>query len=114
MVAADAARATDRRSKSSSHRAVTVAMVAGGLCREPRRHHTPGMTPEERRTFILEHTTAEPAPIIPEINLRTGGLSMELWVSAALADARPAVPPPLWAWAGQAAARGASFRTRGW
>ena len=108
MVAAEAARATDRRSKSSSHRAVTVAMVAGALRREPGRRHTPGMTPEERRTFIVEHTTAEAAPIVPEIILRTGGLSMELWEAAALADARPAVPPPYWAWAwagGQALAR---------
>ena len=66
------------------------------------------MTPAERRAFILEHTTAAAAPIVPEITLRTGGLSMPLWEAAALADARPAVPPPYWAWAwagGQALAR---------
>jgi predicted nicotinamide N-methyase len=66
------------------------------------------MTPDERRRFIVEHTTAAAAPIVPEITLRTGGLSMPLWEAAALADARPAVPPPYWAWAwagGQALAR---------
>ena len=66
------------------------------------------MTPAQRRAFILEHTRAEAAPIVPEITLRTGGLSMPLWESAALADALPAVPPPYWAWAwagGQALAR---------
>lgn len=66
------------------------------------------MTPEERRDFILKHTTPAPAPIVPEIMLRAGGLSMPLWEAAALADARPAVPPPYWAWAwagGQALAR---------
>jgi predicted nicotinamide N-methyase len=66
------------------------------------------VTPAQRRAFILEHTTAAAAPIVPEITLRTGGLSMPLWESAALADARPAVPPPYWAWAwagGQALAR---------
>jgi predicted nicotinamide N-methyase len=66
------------------------------------------MTPEERRTFIVEHTTVATAPIVPEIALRTGGLSMPLWEAAALADQRPAVPPPYWAWAwagGQALAR---------
>ena len=66
------------------------------------------MTPAQRRTFILEHTTAAAAPIVPEISLRTGGLSMPLWEAAALADPRPAVPPPYWAWAwagGQALAR---------
>lgn len=66
------------------------------------------MTPDERRTFIVEHTTAASAPIVPEITLRTGGLSVPLWKAAALADARPAVPPPYWAWAwagGQALAR---------
>jgi predicted nicotinamide N-methyase len=66
------------------------------------------VTPAQRRAFILEHTTAAAAPIVPEITLRTGGLSMPLWEAAALADARPAVPPPYWAWAwagGQALAR---------
>lgn len=66
------------------------------------------MTPAQRRAFILEHTTAAAAPIVPEITLRTGGLSMPLWEAAALTDARPAVPPPYWAWAwagGQALAR---------
>jgi predicted nicotinamide N-methyase len=66
------------------------------------------VTPAQRRTFILEQTTAAAAPIVPEITLRTGGLSMQLWEAAALADARPAVPPPYWAWAwagGQALAR---------
>lgn len=57
------------------------------------------MTPAQRRAFILEHTTAAAAPIVPEITLRTGGLAMPLWEAAALADARPAVPPPYWAWA---------------
>ena len=66
------------------------------------------MTPDERRAFILAHTTEAPAPIVPEIALRTGGLSMPLWEAAALTDRRPAVPPPYWAWAwagGQALAR---------
>jgi predicted nicotinamide N-methyase len=66
------------------------------------------MTPDERRAFILEHTTAAPTPLVPEIVLRSGGLSMPLWEAAALADPRPAVPPPYWAWAwagGQALAR---------
>lgn len=66
------------------------------------------MTPEERRAFILAHTRAEAAPVVPEIVLRTGGLAMPLWEAAALADRRPAVPPPYWAWAwagGQALAR---------
>jgi predicted nicotinamide N-methyase len=66
------------------------------------------VTPEERRTFIVEHTAVAAAPIVPEIALRTGGLSMPLWEAAALADERPAVPPPYWAWAwagGQALAR---------
>jgi predicted nicotinamide N-methyase len=56
----------------------------------------------------LEHTSATAAPIVPEITLRTGGLSMPLWEAAALTDSRPAVPPPYWAWAwagGQALAR---------
>ena len=34
-IAADAASATDRRSNSSSHRAITVAMVAATLFRGP-------------------------------------------------------------------------------
>lgn len=66
------------------------------------------MTPAERRAFIVANTTVAPAPIVPEIALRTGGLSMPLWEAAALADDRPAVPPPYWAWAwagGQALAR---------
>ena len=66
------------------------------------------MTPAQRRAFILAHTAAAAAPIVPEITLRTGGMSMPLWEAAALADARPAVPPPYWAWAwagGQALAR---------
>jgi predicted nicotinamide N-methyase len=66
------------------------------------------MTPDERRAFILEHTTEAAAPIVQEIMLRTGGLSMPLWEAAALTDRRPAVPPPYWAWAwagGQALAR---------
>ena len=69
---------------------------------------TAPMTPAERRAFILAHTTAAPAPLVPEIVLRTGGLSMPLWEAAALTDQRPAVPPPYWAWAwagGQALAR---------
>jgi predicted nicotinamide N-methyase len=66
------------------------------------------MTPEERRAFIVGHTTVAAPPIVPEITLRTGGLSMPLWEAAALNDRRPAVPPPYWAWAwagGQAVAR---------
>jgi predicted nicotinamide N-methyase len=66
------------------------------------------VTPAERRAFIIANTTVAPAPIVPEIALRTGGLSMPLWEAAALADDRPAVPPPYWAWAwagGQALAR---------
>ena len=66
------------------------------------------MTPAERQAFILANTIAAPAPLVPEITLRTGGLSMPLWEAAALTDARPAVPPPYWAWAwagGQALAR---------
>ena len=66
------------------------------------------MTPAERRAFIIANTTAATAPIVPEIVLRTGGLSMPLWEAAALTDDRPAVPPPYWAWAwagGQALAR---------
>ena len=66
------------------------------------------MTPAERRSFILDNTAAAPTPLVPEITLRTGDLSMPLWEAAALADTRPAVPPPYWAWAwagGQALAR---------
>jgi predicted nicotinamide N-methyase len=66
------------------------------------------VTPAERRAFIVERTTMAAAPIVPEIVLRTGGLSMPLWEAAALTDRRPAVPPPYWAWAwagGQALAR---------
>src|SRR5688500_6636600 len=107
-VAADAARATARRSNSSIHRAITVAMVAAVLRGAASGTHTWRMTPDERRAFILEHTTAAPTPLVPEIVLRSGGLSMPLWEAAALADPRPAVPPPYWAWAwagGQALAR---------
>jgi predicted nicotinamide N-methyase len=66
------------------------------------------VTPDERRSFILANTTAARASLVPEIILRTGDLSMPLWEAAALADPRPAVPPPYWAWAwagGQALAR---------
>ena len=66
------------------------------------------MTPEERRAFIVAHTTLEPAPFVPEIVLRLGGESMPLWEAAALADERLPVPPPFWAWpwaGGQALAR---------
>jgi predicted nicotinamide N-methyase len=66
------------------------------------------MTPEERRAFIVEHTVLAATAVVPEIVLHTGGLSMPLWEAAALADDRPAVPPPYWAWAwagGQALAR---------
>ena len=83
-------------------------MVAGSLQRPSARHHTALVTPEERRAFILANTTAAAPPHVPEITLRTGGLSMPLWEAAALADRRPAVPPPYWAWAwagGQALAR---------
>jgi predicted nicotinamide N-methyase len=66
------------------------------------------VTPEERREFILANTTAAAPAIVPEITLREGGLALPLWEAAALADLRPAVPPPYWAWAwagGQALAR---------
>ena len=66
------------------------------------------MTPAERQSFIVANTNASAAPLVPEITLRTGGLSMPLWEAAALSDTRPAVPPPYWAWAwagGQALAR---------
>ena len=66
------------------------------------------MTPDERRAFILAHTVEDRAVVVPEIVLRLGGLSMPLWEAAALADQRPAVPPPYWAWpwaGGQALAR---------
>lgn len=66
------------------------------------------MTPEERRAFIVEHTVLEPAPFVPEVRLRVGGLAMPLWEAAALADERLPVPPPYWAWpwaGGQALAR---------
>ncbi len=66
------------------------------------------MTPDERRSFILDHTVEGASPIVPEIRLRIGGDSMPLWEAAALADIRPAVPPPYWAWpwaGGQALAR---------
>jgi predicted nicotinamide N-methyase len=66
------------------------------------------VTPEERQTFIARNTTPGTAPIVPEITLLVGGLAMPLWEQAALADDRPAVPPPYWAWpwaGGQALAR---------
>jgi predicted nicotinamide N-methyase len=66
------------------------------------------VTPEERRDFIVRNTTPGTAAIAPEITLLVGGLAMPLWEQAALADARPAVPPPYWAWpwaGGQALAR---------
>ena len=66
------------------------------------------MTPEERQAFIVANTTSTATPVVPEVVLRSGGLSMPLWEAAALADDRPAVPPPYWAWAwagGQALAR---------
>ena len=56
------------------------------------------MTPAERRRFVIEHTTIGSAPLVPEIRLHIGGSSMPLWEAAALADLRPAVPPPYWAW----------------
>jgi predicted nicotinamide N-methyase len=56
------------------------------------------MTSAERRAFILDHTVPQRPPIVAEIELRTGGLSMPLWEAAALRDPRPAVPPPYWAW----------------
>jgi predicted nicotinamide N-methyase len=66
------------------------------------------VTPDERRAFILAHTEAVRPALVPEIELREGGLAMPLWEAAALADSRPAVPPPYWAWpwaGGQALAR---------
>ncbi len=72
------------------------------------RRQTARVTPEERRAFIVKHTVVAATPVVPEIVLHTGGLSMPLWEAAALADDRPAVPPPYWAWAwagGQALAR---------
>ena len=66
------------------------------------------MTPDERRDFIVGNTTPGTAPIVPEITLLVGGLAMPLWEQGALADDRPAVPPPYWAWpwaGGQALAR---------
>jgi predicted nicotinamide N-methyase len=66
------------------------------------------MTPEQRRAFIESHTTIVTAPFVPEVLLHTGGLAMELWEAAALADERLPVPPPYWAWpwaGGQALAR---------
>jgi predicted nicotinamide N-methyase len=66
------------------------------------------MSPEDRRRFVIEHTTVGSAPLVPEIRLHIGGSSMPLWEAAALADLRPAVPPPYWAWpwpGGQALAR---------
>jgi len=56
------------------------------------------VTPEERRAFVAAHTTLDVAPFVPQIRLRVGGLAMPLWERAALADSRPAVPPPYWAW----------------
>jgi len=66
------------------------------------------MTPERRRAFIEAHTTVAPTPFVPEVRLHMGGLAMELWQAAALADERLPVPPPYWAWpwaGGQALAR---------
>ena len=66
------------------------------------------MTPDQRRTFIADHTTIGPAPFVPEVRLHMGGLAMSLWEAAALADERLPVPPPYWAWpwaGGQALAR---------
>jgi predicted nicotinamide N-methyase len=66
------------------------------------------VTPDERRAFILAHTTVGAAPLVPEITLRLGADAMPLWEAAALADLRPAVPPPYWAYAwpgGQVLAR---------
>lgn len=66
------------------------------------------MTPEERRAFIRGHTELGRVTLVPELQLHLGGLSMPLWEAAALADMRPAVPPPYWAWpwaGGQALAR---------
>ena len=66
------------------------------------------MTPEERRGFIYGHTERGRVPLVPELELHLGGLSMPLWEAAALTDLRPAVPPPYWAWpwaGGQALAR---------
>jgi predicted nicotinamide N-methyase len=56
------------------------------------------VTPEERQSFIVQHARPGVAPFVPEITLLVGGLAMPLWEQAALADARPAVPPPYWAW----------------
>jgi predicted nicotinamide N-methyase len=56
------------------------------------------MTPEDRHVFIAQHTTIAAPAFVPEVELWTGGLAMPLWEQAALADARPAVPPPYWAW----------------
>lgn len=66
------------------------------------------MTPEDRRAFIVAHTTLEPAPFVPEVRLHIGGASMALWEAAYFADERLPVPPPFWAWpwaGGQALAR---------
>ncbi len=56
------------------------------------------MTPEERRAFVAAHTRSSAPSFVPEVRLLTGGLAMPLWEQAALTDARPAVPPPYWAW----------------
>ncbi|MEO5884954.1 MAG: 50S ribosomal protein L11 methyltransferase [Candidatus Limnocylindrales bacterium] len=66
------------------------------------------MTPDQRRRFIVDHTTLGPAPFVPEVTLHLGDLAMPLWEAAALADERLPVPPPYWAWpwaGGQALAR---------
>ena len=66
------------------------------------------VTPEQRQTFIRGHTTLEPAPFVPEVQLYLGGLAMPLWEAAFHADERLPVPPPYWAWpwaGGQALAR---------
>lgn len=66
------------------------------------------MTPEERRTVIVAHTSIQPAPFVPEVRLHTGGDAMPLWEAVFHADDRLPVPPPFWAWpwaGGQALAR---------
>jgi len=66
------------------------------------------VTPEDRRAFIEANTIIAEAGFVPEVSLHTGGLAMELWEAAALADERLPVHPPYWAWpwaGGQALAR---------
>ena len=86
---------------------VRPAALAPGR-RGPARSHAGGVTPEERRDFIVRNTTPGTAPFVPEITLLVGGARDAAVGQAALADARPAVPPPYWAWpwaGGQALAR---------